>query len=299
MTAVLQSATPARHFTRLIGGVLLRAAATTLICGLLSAALVRFSPGFGLEDAQLDARLSSGSQNALRHSHDEERNPAWFYVTYVRRIFTGDFGFSRSLNQPIRDLLAQRAPETATLIGSGIVGAWLIALSLAIIPTFLHLPRIALVCTLFSGVSASIPAGGVALLLFRCGGSATWIMAVILFPRLYQYLRNLLQQAYGMPHVLLAKAKGLGECRILLAHVLRPTRAQLLALAAVSINMAFGAAVAIEAICDLPGIGQLAWKAALARDIPVLVILTMIISLTTQTSNLVAEACSPTTRSRT
>jgi len=288
-----------RRLWRLINGVLLRTAATTLICGFLSAALVRLSPGFGLEEAQLDARLSSGTQDALRHAHDEERNPAWFYVTYIRRIFTGDFGFSRSLNQPIRDLLAQRAPETVTLIGSGIVGAWLIALSLAIVPMFLHLPRLARGCTVFSGVSASIPAGGIALLLFRFGGSASLIMAVILFPRLYQYLRNLLHQAYGMPHVLLAKAKGLADHRILLAHVLRPTRAQLLALAAVSINMAFGAAVAIEAICDLPGIGQLAWKAALARDIPVLVSLTMIISLTTQTSNLVAEACSPTLRSRT
>src|SRR5204862_7074480 len=101
-----------------------------------------------------------------------ERNPAWFYVTYIRRIFAGDFGFSRSLNQPISDLLVQRAPATAALIGSGIVGGWLIALALAIIPMVWHRPRLALVCTLFSGVSASIPAGGVALLLFRFDGSA-------------------------------------------------------------------------------------------------------------------------------
>lgn len=295
MIRLLPSSSAGR-FKRLIGSVLLRTAATTLVCGFLSAALVRLSPGFGLEEAQLDARLSSDSQDAIRRSHDEERNPARYYIQYIRRIFVGDFGFSRSLNQPIGDLLAQRAPETASLMGSGIAGAWIIALLLAIIPNLLRLPRLAFVGTLFSGISASIPAGGIALLLFRFGGSAALIMALILFPRIYQYLSNLLQQAYNMPHVLLAKAKGLGEHRILLAHVLRPTGAQLLALAAVSINMAFGAAVAIEAICDLPGIGQLAWKAALARDIPVLVTLTMIITLTTQTSNLVAEACSPRSR---
>src|SRR3954447_8649743 len=105
MTPILQVSGPARRVSRLIGGMLLRIAATTLICGFLSAALVRFSPGFGLDEAQLDARLSSGSQDALRRSHDEERNPAWFYVMYIRRILAGDFGFSRSLNQPIRDLL--------------------------------------------------------------------------------------------------------------------------------------------------------------------------------------------------
>ena len=61
--------------------------------------------------------------------------------------------------------------------------------------------------------------------------------------------------------------------------------------------MAFGAAVAIEAICDIPGLGQLAWKAAAARDLPVLVVLTVLIAMMTQMSNLVADFCSPAFRS--
>src|SRR6185503_15377613 len=103
---------------------------------------------------------------------------------------------------------------------------------------------------------------------------------------------------YEMPHVLLAKAKGLGNRRVFVWHVLWPTRGELLALAAVSINIAFGAAVAVEAMCDLPGLGQLAWKSALARDLPVLVSLTMIITVMTQISNLVADVCSPAARSQ-
>lgn len=34
--------------------------------------------------------------------------------------------------------------------------------------------------------------------------------------------------------------------------------------------LAFGSIIPIEALCDVPGIGQLAWKAALARDLPIL-----------------------------
>jgi ABC-type dipeptide/oligopeptide/nickel transport system permease component len=60
--------------------------------------------------------------------------------------------------------------------------------------------------------------------------------------------------------------------------------------------MAFGAAVAIEAVCDIPGLGQLAWKAAAARDLPVLVVLTVAIALLTQMSNLAADLCAPATR---
>jgi peptide/nickel transport system permease protein len=80
-------------------------------------------------------------------------------------------------------------------------------------------------------------------------------------------------------------------------HVLPPAAPQLIALAAVSVNMAFGAAVAVEAICDLPGLGQLAWKAAMARDLPLLVVLTVMIVLMTQVSNLLADACHERSRS--
>jgi peptide/nickel transport system permease protein len=53
--------------------------------------------------------------------------------------------------------------------------------------------------------------------------------------------------------------------------------------------MAFGVAVAVEVVCDFPGIGQLAWKAALARDLPLLVTLTMLVTLATQLANALAD----------
>jgi peptide/nickel transport system permease protein len=242
--------------------------------------------------------LNRESLEAMRRSHDDERNPARFYVSYWKRAFAGDFGFSRSLGRPIRELLVERAPTTAGLMFGGIAAAWAIALLLTVPPVTCRLPWLAGMGTVFSGVSASIPSAGMAILLFRLGGSARWIIAMVLFPKLYQYLRNLLRQSYGMPHVLLARAKGLGSFRILGWHVLPSAMAQLIALAAVSINLAFGAAIAVEAICDLPGLGQLAWKAALARDLPVLVILTVVITLATQISNLMADACSPVARSQ-
>jgi peptide/nickel transport system permease protein len=60
---------------------------------------------------------------------------------------------------------------------------------------------------------------------------------------------------------------------------------QLLALAGVSLNMAFGAAIPVEVICDSPGIGQLAWQATLARDLPLLVNLTVLVAVMTMVAN--------------
>ena len=205
-------------------------------------------------------------------------------------------GFSQSLNRPIRNLLAERAPATAGLMATGIAGGWMLALLFAVPPVAWRRPSLSSAFSVFSGLAACLPAAGIALLLFRFGGSAKWMIPLILFPRLYQFASNLLRQTYSMPHVLLARAKGLRAYSIFWKHVLGPARGQLIALAAVSVNMAFGASVAVEAICDQAGLGQLAWKAALARDLPVLVILTAIIAILTQFSSLVADAVSPAAR---
>jgi ABC-type dipeptide/oligopeptide/nickel transport system permease component len=106
-----------------VGRALLRIAATALAGGLLCAAMVRFSPGFGLDEQQLDARLSRESQEAVRRSHDQERNPLRFYAAWWKRVLAGDLGFSQSLNRPIRELLADRAPATIDLMLWGTAGA--------------------------------------------------------------------------------------------------------------------------------------------------------------------------------
>ncbi len=67
-----------------------------------------------------------------------------------------------------------------------------------------------------------------------------------------------------------ARAKGVSEFRILCWHVVPVIKGEVLALAGVSIGIAISAAVPVEALCGIPGIGQLAWQSALARDLPLL-----------------------------
>ena len=45
----------------------------------------------------------------------------------------------------------------------------------------------------------------------------------------------------------------------------------------------------VEALCDSPGVGQLIWQAALARDVPVLVNVTLLIAGLTIATNLLAD----------
>ena len=74
-------------------------------------------------------------------------------------------------------------------------------------------------------------------------------------------------------------------------HVLPPQLPQMIALAGVSAAAALGATVPIEVVCDSPGIGQLAWRAALGRDLPLLVTLTLINAAAVLTANACADVC--------
>jgi ABC-type dipeptide/oligopeptide/nickel transport system permease component len=147
--------------------------------------------------------------------------------------------------------------------------------------------------TLISGLFVCIPSAVLALMFLIFGSPGKIAIALIVFPKVFRFSRNLLLKTYAMPHILTAKARGLSGTRIFGWHVLPNLAGPLLALAGVTVSMALGAAIPVEVVCDYPGIGQLAWKAALARDVPLLVNLTLIIALITVTANSFSDLLTP------
>ena len=260
-------------------------AAVVLLGGLLSATLVRLAPGFDVDEQQLDSRLSAQSVEALRQARAGDRHLVRFYFHYLGRALRGDLGQSRTLNRPVRELLAERLPVTARLAGAGLVVGWLCAVLLALSATMARRPLCDLAATLLGGIFLSLPAAVLALLFVFASAPAFLVIALVVFPKVFSYTRNLLTKSYGMPHLVTAYAKGLGPVRILLWHVLPVVGAQLLAVAGISVSVALGAAIPVEALCGIAGIGQLAWQAALGRDLPLLVNLTMLVTVITLAAN--------------
>lgn len=263
--------------------------ATALLSGLLCATLVRFSPGFDVDEQQLDSRLSAESLQTLRESHASERNLVQFYLSYLNRLLHGDLGRSHSLNQPVRTLLRDRVPVTLRLVAVGLTLGWVIALSLSLTAAVLRAASFSLIAVTLSGGFLCIPAAVLALLSVLFNSPGFLAIALIVFPKVFAYSRNLLLKAYASPHVITARAKGLGRMRILLWHVLPVTAPVLLALAGVSVSVALGAAIPVEALCGIAGVGQLAWRAALGRDLPLLVNITVLVALVTLTANSLAD----------
>jgi peptide/nickel transport system permease protein len=171
------------------------------------------------------------------------------------------------------------------LLGLGLLLSWAAVLGLALSAARLRVAVYDGLATVVSGTLLCIPAAVLALFSVLWNVPGALAIALIIFPRDYRYTRNLLSKAYSLPHVLAARAKGISEARILFWHVVPVVAPHILAVAGVSVSMALGAAIPVEALCGLAGVGQLAWQAALARDLPLLVNITVLVTLVTLLAN--------------
>jgi peptide/nickel transport system permease protein len=264
-------------------------AALVLLGGLLSATLVRLAPGFDADERQLDPSLNAESVRALHEAHAGEHNILGFYIGYLRGAMHGDLGISHALGQPVQSLLRERWPVTVRVAGIGLLLAWLMGMTLALTACLWRFPAYEVLGIMLSGAFLCIPAAVLALLSVILNAPGYLAIALIVFPKIYRYSRNLLAKAYSLPHITAARARGVGEIRILAWHVVPLAGPQMIALAGVTISIALGASVPVESLCGLPGIGQLAWQAALSRDLPLLVNLTVLVTLVTLMANSAAD----------
>jgi len=260
-----------------------------LLAGLLGATLIRFAPGFGVDERELDARLSAESREAIRQEGTAGEDLADFYVSYLGGLLIGDFGVSRALQRPVRDLLRERLPVSLRLAGYGLLLAWGAGLALALAGSAFPGAGFRPAGSALSSIALSVPAAALALLFLHADWPTEAAAAIVVFPRIYSYCANLLDQTGRLPHVLLARAKGAPAWTVLSRHILAPAFPHMIALAGISVSIALGALIPLEVLCDVPGIGQLAWQAAMGRDLPVLVSMTLLVALITVSVNMISD----------
>jgi ABC-type dipeptide/oligopeptide/nickel transport system permease component len=258
---------------------------TLLAGGVLTFWLVRTAPGYDTDVSELDGRRSAESVAALREQN-HSTTPLWRdYLEYLGGLVRGDFGKSRAWDLPVSQLLKERGLVTLRSAGTGMILGGLAAVLLAIAGSCRRSGWIAGAGRWTSSGFLCLPPPGLALLLcialrqtepeFRAAAA----VAALVFARVFLTSAALVKAAYNEPFVLQARARGVSGLRLIGSHVLRRAAAPLAALMAAAAPFAFGVAVPVEVVCNLPGAGQLAWLAAQKRDLPVLAGLTMILLL--------------------
>jgi peptide/nickel transport system permease protein len=272
-----------------------RFVAETLVIVLLgfigAACLVRYSPGFEMDARQADVRLSEESIRTLREERLRDAALIPFVVRYARGVLRGDLGVSLSTNRPVAELVAERAPVTLRLVLAGTVLAAVAGLGSAVGKRLLRPAAV------FTGGSAALllamPAGVVALLAVFAGVPPELALAAVVAPGVYVYCDRLIAQQENALSTLAAHGLGIARLRIFLVHILPVLAAELGGLLGLAFVTAASACIPIEAICSQPGLGQLAWRAALDRDMPVVAIVSVLMVLATRVSAAAAGAFRP------
>ena len=261
-----------------------RALTLLLLVTLGTILLMRFAPGYSSEAAELDPRYA---QSARARLEMHATSP----LALVRDTFTGllhgDLGRSRQYDLPVSDLVRPRLAVSLNLLLRSIALGWLISFSLALLVA--HRRRLRLLALPFTLLLA-VPTGAMATVCLLSGqGGPTLVLTILIAARDFKFSRLALQHALAAPYLLQARAQGLGPLRILRAHLLPEMLPRLRALAFLSILTAVSALVPVEVLFDEPGVGQLAWSAALNRDLPVLLAVTLLVAAVVLAAGLLAD----------
>ena len=114
-----------------------------------------------------------------------------------------------------------------------------------------------------------------------------WVALAILFVGLYgRVLRASLVEAYGEDFIRTARAKGLGEARILFRHALRTSMVTFVSMFGLDFGLLVGGgALLTEVVFGLQGVGYLTYNALQNLDLPVIMATVMYASFFVVASN--------------
>jgi peptide/nickel transport system permease protein len=104
-----------------------------------------------------------------------------------------------------------------------------------------------------------------------------------------RYMRSSVIDNLLSDHVRTAVAKGASTGRMLMRHVLRNSLISIVTLFGLTLPFIVSGALIIEQLFNYPGMGLLFWNAAQQRDFPVLLGVTLVVTVVTVIGNLVAD----------
>lgn len=247
------------------------------------------------------------------------------YVIFLQHVaLHADFG--ESLRQPVqvRDEILGALPVTASLLLGGVL-MWLILgftigflsalrprsildkglMVFVLIGVSAHPVWIGLMLSYFLGFRLDIfPIAGYCDFLYdpmssnQCGGPRYWAYHLVLpwfsfallFAALYaRMIRASMLEVMNEDYIRTAYGKGAGEMRIMRKHVLRNALLPVVTMVGMDVGIAFAGAIFIESVFELPGVGQLLFRALPTQDLPMIMGVVFLVSVAVVVLNLIVD----------
>lgn len=209
------------------------------------------------------------------------------YFAWLTRALRGDFSISYQSKRPVSTEIFERLPATVLLACLALSMSLALAISGAIISAAFYEKFPDRLVQFLTQASSAVPSFllGLIILQFlvvgygvgRVVSNATFAdallpafcLAWVRFGSWTQILRANLLEAVHSRYVLVAKARGASERRILWRYALPNALLPFLTVVGVGIGSLLGGAAIIETVFSWNGIGSLAVQAVAARDLPI------------------------------
>jgi oligopeptide transport system permease protein len=230
------------------------------------------------------------------------------FADYIVGLVQGDLGSSyRQSNQPVREILQEQAPRTATLGLLALAVAVTLGVTLGLLSALRHNTAIDYLCVTFATFGASVPSfvlGMLLLILFSAylhwlpaSGWGTWqqaimpVTALALLPTAYiaRVTRASMLEVLEQDFVRTARAKGLAENKVVVRHVVRNGLIPVLTvIGPVAAALVTGSFI-VEYLFSIPGIGRFFVTSIAARDYGMIMGTTLFYTLVVVLANLVVD----------
>jgi peptide/nickel transport system permease protein len=244
------------------------------------------------------------------------------YLAWLGAIATGDLGTSFVSKEPVAAVLGRALPPTLLLGTTALALDLLLGLAIAVAAARRPSGWFDRVSTVLSLGVAGLPSfwvAGLAVLVFALAlgwfpashmasvgaeelspaGRLLDLAHHLVLPALClglvgaagtaRYLRSSLMEVRGERFVLAARARGLSDRRVLWIHTLRPALLPVVTLIGLSLPFLVSGSVVIESVFAWPGVGLALLQAAHARDVPVIMGITVLGAVAVLVGNLVAD----------
>jgi peptide/nickel transport system permease protein len=238
------------------------------------------------------------------------------FALYVRRLVTGNLGFSYHYNEPVSTLLAQDLPKSALMVGLAYAVGLVVALPIGALQAVRHNKPVDYVLSGVSLIAYSMPTFWLGLLtILYFAVRLRWLPAeapqgatvgailgdarglvlpvltlaagtVAVFSR---FMRASALEVLIQDYVRTARGKGMAEQRVLARHVLRNAILPTITLIGLSLPAVLSGAIVTESVFNYPGMGLLFWNAALSHDYPLLLGFTVVVAAATVAGSLLAD----------
>jgi peptide/nickel transport system permease protein len=309
---------------RWLAGRLAQALITAAVAATLAFFLMRAAPGDPLARLTDDRPISAAEIAALRARYGLDRPLGRQFVSFTGALARGDLGTSIEHARPVGALLSERLPASLLLGGTVLLvtfaaGAWLgavqavrrggpldralgtVSLTAYAMPSFwLGLLLVWLVAIEWRILPASGMRDPFLGESARAGTRWLDLLRHLILPALtlsavniaatMRHQRSAMLEALAQPFVQAARARGLGERRVVWHHAWRNALFPVVTLFGLWLPLLVTGSVFVEKVFAWPGLGALAADAIGARDYPLLMGATLLVTALVIAGGLIADA---------